>query len=1028
MKVAAIQMPTVKDKMQNIRTAGTYIEKIKAENPDFVILPEMFCCPYQTENFPIYAEKEGGPSWQAMSDYARKYHIYLIAGSMPEADDAGKVYNTSYIFDRDGKQIGKHRKAHLFDINVKNGQYFKESDTLTSGDHATVFDTEFGKMGVMICYDIRFPEFARTMALDGARMIFVPAAFNMTTGPAHWELTFRARALDNQIYMLGCAPARDTQAGYISWGHSIVTDPWGKVMKQLGEKEGILIEEIDLDREDQIREQLPLLKHRKSEMYHLQENTFFSQTDHRSNTFVRYSNTINKNKRNRENSKYKEQRGIIMKYKHLAMLMGVMITATSVGSTATAFAADSKTESTQDADDTTEDTAEASDEKADDSKEETNENEILGEVKSVEDGKITIAVGTRKEMSQPGEQPQGGENSEAPEKPDGDDAKADGDAKGSKDADSEKTDDASTDESSDTDEETEDTESTDDASADNTDKGEAPDGNGDGQGAPDGEAPSMLNLTGEEQEITVTDSTVITKQSMGGGQGAPGGEAPEKPDGEAPDSNGQAPDSAGQTEEITLDDIKEGDVVAITLDDDGNAATITVQSMDMGGGQGGPGGQASGVDSYDAANEYSEDETVSDTSLESTGTDENAALVSNGAEVTFSNDAISRTSSDSQGGDNSSFYGVGAAVLATDGTAYVKGSTVTTDSKGGAGLFAYGDGTVYAADTDITTQQDTSGGIHAAGGGKLYAWDLNVETNGESSAAIRSDRGGGTMVVDGGTYTSNGVGSPAVYCTADIAVNNAELTANGSEAVCIEGLNSLRLYNSNLTGNMSDDDQNDTTWTVILYQSMSGDSEVGNSTFQMDGGTITSKNGGLFYTTNTECTITLKDVDITYNDDNEFFLQCTGNNNQRGWGQSGANGSDCNFTADSQDMKGNVIWDSISDLDFYMTNGSTLEGAFVNDESNAGNGGDGYCNVVIDKDSTWTVTGDSIITSLSNAGTITDADGKTVSIVGTDGTTYVEGDSDYTITVGSYQDSADTSASTTVDDWSSYEVERPESL
>lgn len=1028
MKVAAIQMPTVKDKIQNIRTAGTYIEKIKAENPDFVILPEMFCCPYQTENFPVYAEKEGGPSWQAMSDYARKYHIYLIAGSMPEADDVGKVYNTSYIFDRDGKQIGKHRKAHLFDINVKNGQHFKESDTLTSGDHATVFATEFGKMGVMICYDIRFPEFARTMVLDGARMIFVPAAFNMTTGPAHWELTFRARALDNQIYMLGCAPARDTQAGYISWGHSIVTDPWGKVMKQLGEKEGILIEEIDLDREDQIREQLPLLKHRKSEMYHLQENTFFSQTDHRSNTFVRYSNTINKNKRNRENSKYKEQRGIIMKYKHLAMLMGVMITATSVGSTATAFAADSKTESTQDADDTTEDTAEASDGKADDSKEETNENEILGEVKSVEDGKITIAVGTRKEMSQPGEQPQGGENSEAPEKPDGDDAKADGDAKGSKDADSEKTDDASTDESSDTDEETEDTESTDDASADNTDKGEAPDGNGDGQGAPDGEAPSMLNLTGEEQEITVTDSTVITKQSMGGGQGAPGGEAPEKPDGEAPDSNGQAPDSAGQTEEITLDDIKEGDVVAITLDDDGNAATITVQSMDMGGGQGGPGGQASGVDSYDAANEYSEDETVSDTSLESTGTDENAALVSNGAEVTFSNDAISRTSSDSQGGDNSSFYGVGAAVLATDGTAYVKGSTVTTDSKGGAGLFAYGDGTVYAADTDITTQQDTSGGIHAAGGGKLYAWDLNVETNGESSAAIRSDRGGGTMVVDGGTYTSNGVGSPAVYCTADIAVNNAELTANGSEAVCIEGLNSLRLYNSNLTGNMSDDDQNDTTWTVILYQSMSGDSEVGNSTFQMDGGTITSKNGGLFYTTNTECTITLKDVDITYNDDNEFFLQCTGNNNQRGWGQSGANGSDCNFTADSQDMKGNVIWDSISDLDFYMTNGSTLEGAFVNDESNAGNGGDGYCNVVIDKDSTWTVTGDSIITSLSNAGTITDADGKTVSIVGTDGTTYVEGDSDYTITVGSYQDSADTSASTTVDDWSSYEVERPESL
>lgn len=730
-----------------------------------------------------------------------------------------------------------------------------------------------------------------------------------------------------------------------------------------------------------------------------------------------------------------------MKYKHLAMIMGVMITATSVGSTATAFAADSKTESTKEAGDTTEDTTDSSDENTDkDSKKETNENEILGEVKSVADGKITIAVGTRKEMGQPGE---------APEKPE------DGDAK----TEDEKESDDGTDESADVDEtaneaakdtETKDkTSDTKEDTAENLDK----DSVKDNQGAPDGEAPSMLDLTGEEQEITVTDSTIITKQTMDGGQGAPDGNAPEKPDEdsaddstsaksddistdnsdskeapEKPDGEAQDGADAGQSEEITLDDIKVGDIVSITLDDDGNAATITVQSMEMGGGQGGSGGQDSGVDSYAAANEYSSDETVSDTSLESTGTDENAALVSNGAEVTFNNDAISRTSSDSQGGDNSSFYGVGAAVLATDGTAYVKDSTITTDSKGGAGLFAYGDGTVYAADTDISTQQDTSGGIHAAGGGKLYAWDLSVETNGESSAAIRSDRGGGTMVVDGGTYTSNGVGSPAVYCTADIAVNNAELTANGSEAVCIEGLNSLRLYNSNLTGNMSDDDQNDTTWTVILYQSMSGDSEVGNSTFQMDGGTITSKNGGLFYTTNTECTIALKDVDITYNDDSEFFLQCTGNNNQRGWGQSGSNGSDCNFTADSQDMKGNVIWDSISDLDFYMTNGSTLEGAFVNDETYAGNGGDGYCNVVIDKDSTWTVTGDSKITSLSNAGTITDADGKTVSVVGTDGTTYVEGDSDYTITVDSYQDSADTSASTSIDDWSNYEVERPEFL
>ena len=276
MKVAAIQMPTVKDKIQNIRTAGTYIEKIKAENPDFVILPEMFCCPYQTENFPIYAEKEGGPVWQQLSGYAKQYGIYLIGGSMPEKDAEGNVYNTSYIFDREGKQIGKHRKVHLFDIDIKGGQTFKESDTLTAGDSDTVFDTEFGKIGVMLCFDIRFPELSRMMVNDGAKVIFVPAAFNMTTGPAHWELSFRTRALDNQIYMVGCAPARDVSAGYISWGHSIVTDPWGRVTGMLDENEGILLAELDMDYEEQVREELPLLKSRRKDIYQLSQNLFNS--------------------------------------------------------------------------------------------------------------------------------------------------------------------------------------------------------------------------------------------------------------------------------------------------------------------------------------------------------------------------------------------------------------------------------------------------------------------------------------------------------------------------------------------------------------------------------------------------------------------------------------------------------------------------------------------------------------------------------------------------------------------------------
>lgn len=270
-KVAAIQMPTVTDKMQNVRTAGIYLEKIKDEKADFVIFPEMFCCPYQTQNFPVYAEEEGGPVWQQLSEYAKQYGIYLIGGSMPEKDAEGKVYNTSYIFDRQGKQIGKHRKVHLFDIDVTGGQTFKESDTLTAGDHDTVFDTEFGRMGVMLCFDIRFPELARMMVNDGAKAIFVPAAFNMTTGPAHWELSFRTRALDNQIYMIGCAPMRDESAGYISWGHSIVTDPWGRVIDMLDEKEGVLLTELDLDYEEQVREELPLLKSRRKDMYRLEK-------------------------------------------------------------------------------------------------------------------------------------------------------------------------------------------------------------------------------------------------------------------------------------------------------------------------------------------------------------------------------------------------------------------------------------------------------------------------------------------------------------------------------------------------------------------------------------------------------------------------------------------------------------------------------------------------------------------------------------------------------------------------------------
>lgn len=671
-----------------------------------------------------------------------------------------------------------------------------------------------------------------------------------------------------------------------------------------------------------------------------------------------------------------------MKNKQLAVLMGILVTVSCVSVNVSASAVSDASSASD-----TVSVSEASSASAEDSN-----NSIWGEVVSIGDSQITIAVGTPKEMKQKGD---------------------DADESGS-----------------------------------------------DAPAAPDDSEPSMLELTGEEMTISVTDSTVITRTGMGGGQAPEQPATPSDNMSEQPDTNNGEPPALpeneenespelsengsgafpGGNEEIALSDITEGDTICITLDEEGNALTISVQSAEMGipgasnapggGPDGGvaPGGPGQAVDSYTSVNEYTEDTVIEDAALESTGTDENAVLISSDANVTISASDITRTSQDSTGGDNSSFYGVGAALLATEGSAFIKDSTITTDAAGGAGLFAYGDGTIYAADSDITTQQDTSGGIHAAGGGTVYAWDLSVETNGESAAAIRSDRGGGTMVVDGGTYTSNGTGSPAVYCTADIAVNNAELTATGSEAVCIEGLNSLHLYDCTLSGNMNDLDQNDCTWTVILYQSMSGDSEIGNSTFQMSGGNLISQNGGLFYTTNTECTFTLENVNISYNDDSEFFLQCTGNNNQRGWGQAGSNGSDCHFTAINQEMQGDIIWDSISNLDFYITENSTLAGAFVNDETYAGNGGDGYCNVYVDSDSSWTVTGDSTISSLSNEGTIQDPQGNTVTVVGTDGTVYVEGDSPYTVTVDSYQDSADLSDCTSMAQWDSFAVTRPEEL
>ena len=266
MKIAIAQMPVTADKKMNVKIASTYIREAATGGAKLVILPEMFCCPYDNEAFPVYAESRGGFVYSAMQQEAKKNRITLIAGSMPEKD-CGSLYNTSFVFDQNGNEIAHHRKAHLFDIDIAGGQYFKESDVLSPGGSSTVFRACGHRFGLAICFDIRFPELFRKMTLDGAEAIFVPAAFNMTTGPAHWELTFRARALDNQIYTVGAAPARDEQAGYVSYANSIVCSPWGDVTARAAETPALLYAELDFDKVAQIREQLPLLSARRPELY-----------------------------------------------------------------------------------------------------------------------------------------------------------------------------------------------------------------------------------------------------------------------------------------------------------------------------------------------------------------------------------------------------------------------------------------------------------------------------------------------------------------------------------------------------------------------------------------------------------------------------------------------------------------------------------------------------------------------------------------------------------------------------------------
>lgn len=271
LNVGIVQMEVSQDKPDNLKRAGEMIVEAAERGADLIALPEMFNCPYQQEYFPRFAEEiTSGETVAFLRETARKTGAYLCGGSIPERD-GGKIYNTSLTFDPQGNLIAKHRKMHLFDIAIPGKIEFRESAVLTPGDDPTVFTTEYGVWGVAVCYDLRFPELFRLLVDGGTIGVIVPAAFNMTTGPAHWETLFRARAVDNQIFMVGVSPARNEKAGYIAYGHSLIVDPWGEVIWKAGAGAEVAVAPVETEQVIRVREELPLLAHRRLDSYQVKK-------------------------------------------------------------------------------------------------------------------------------------------------------------------------------------------------------------------------------------------------------------------------------------------------------------------------------------------------------------------------------------------------------------------------------------------------------------------------------------------------------------------------------------------------------------------------------------------------------------------------------------------------------------------------------------------------------------------------------------------------------------------------------------
>ncbi len=403
-----------------------------------------------------------------------------------------------------------------------------------------------------------------------------------------------------------------------------------------------------------------------------------------------------------------------------------------------------------------------------------------------------------------------------------------------------------------------------------------------------------------------------------------------------------------------------------------------------------PGGGTSSFE-YTAAAEITSSTEQADQTYTSETADESALIIDTADAVTIVNPTVTKAG-DSNGGDNCNFYGLTAALLAMGGTtATITGGTITSSASGANGVFCYGgngasngaggDGTtVIISDTVITTTGNGSGGIMTTGGGITYASNLTVETFGGSSAPIRTDRGGGTVVVDGGTYTSNGLGSPAIYSTADITVKNASLVSNLSEGVCIEGMNSITLENCDMTANNTQCNGNATFYdTIMIYQSMSGDADSGTSSFTMTGGSLTSLSGHMFHVTNTHAVITLSGVNLV-NEGSDILLSVCDD----GW--NGASNT-AELVADSQALSGTILVGDNATLTLTLSNGSAFEGTLSGEITNAK--GEtvsteiGTAKVVLDETSTWTLTADNYISSFEGNIENVNSNGYTLYVNGT---------------------------------------------